>query len=177
MTKQEAQIQAKKEAEFYTHLATFLVVMAGLTVLNLLTSPGHLWVLYALFGWGIGIANHASEVFGLGRGSSWQQRRVEELIDREPSDDRLRSLLDEELDARALPAGAPQDVERLQRRIEHLEAIVTSRDWDEVALDTAPLAPAPPPTSRPSLGQALDELPEVPESAEAEAARLAQRVR
>lgn len=171
MTEQEAHEQAKKEAEFYTHLATFLVTMAGLTVVNLLTSPGHLWVLYALFGWGIGIANHASEVFGLGRGSNWQQRRVQELMDREPSETRLRALLDEELDARALPAGEPQDVDRLQRRIEHLEAIVTSRDWDEIALDTAPspLAPAP------QLD--LDELADAPESAEAEAARLARRVR
>ena len=171
MTEQDAHQQAKKEAEFYTHLATFLVTMAGLTILNLLTSPGHLWVLYALFGWGIGLANHASEVFGLGRGSSWQQRRVQELMDREPSVERLRALVDDELDARALPAGAPQDVERLQRRIEHLEAIVTSRDWDEIAVDRAP-SPLDP---SPQLD--LDAMDEAPESAEAEAARLAQRVR
>ncbi|MEO0557663.1 MAG: 2TM domain-containing protein [Bacteroidota bacterium] len=171
MTEQDAREQAKKEAEFYTHLATFLVTMAGLTVLNLLVTPGHLWVLYALFGWGIGIGNHASEVFGLGRGSNWQHRRVQELMNREPSVARLRSLLDEELDARALPAGEPQDVDRLQRRIEHLEAIVTSRDWDEVARDTAP---SPLETS-PQLD--LDELADAPESAEAEAARLARRVR
>lgn len=172
MTKEEAHKQAKKEAEFYTHLATFLVTMAGLTVLNLLVTPGHFWVLYVLFGWGIGIASHASEVFGLGRGSGWQQRRVEELMDREPSEDRLRSLLDEELDSRALPAGQPQDVDRLQRRIEHLEAIVTSRDWDVVAQDTVPsrLDPAPPQLD-------LDGLPDAPESAETEAARLARRVR
>lgn len=171
MTEKDARKQAKKEAEFYTHLATFLVVMAGLTVLNLLTSPGHLWVLYALFGWGIGLANHASETFGLGRGSNWQQRRVHELMDREPSVDRLRALVDDELDARALPSGKPQDIERLQRRIEHLEAIVTSRDWDDVALDTAPspLDPAP------QLD--LDALADAPDSTEAEAARLARRVR
>ena len=169
MTESDARKQAKKEAEFYTHLATFLVMMTGLTLLNLFTSPGHLWVLYALFGWGIGIANHASEVFGLGRGSNWQQRRVQELMDREPSDERLRSLLDEELDARAVPAGAPQDVERLQRRIEHLEAIVTSRDWDEVAV---PLDPVP---EAPALD--LDALEDAPAGPEAEAARLARRVR
>lgn len=128
MTEAEAREQAKKEAEFYTHLATFLVVMTGMAVVNLVFAPGHLWFLYALFGWGIGIANHAAETFGLGRGSSWQQRRVQELVDREPDEARLRSLLDETLDARALPTGAPQDVARLQRRIEHLEAIVTATD-------------------------------------------------
>ena len=171
MTKEEAHEQAEKEAEFYTHLATFLVVMTGLTALNLFLTPEHLWVLYALFGWGLGLASHASEVFGLGRGSSWQQRRVQELMDREPSEDRLRALLDEELDARASPAGGLQDLDRLQRRIEHLEAIVTSRDWDEIALDTAPSPLDPVPRLD------LDGLSDAPESAEAEAARLARRVR
>ena len=164
MTLDEAREQAKKEAEFYTHLATFLVCMTGLAALNLFTQPGHLWFLYALFGWGIGLANHASETFALGRGSGWQQRRTQALLDREPSDERLRSLLDETLDERAVPAGAPQDIDRLQRRIEHLEAIVTSRDWDEVAL---PLE-----ADRPQLS--LDARPESPE---ADAERLARRVR
>ena len=172
MTRDEAHEQAKNEAEFYTHLATFLVVMAGMTVLNLLTSPGHLWVLYALFGWGIGPASHAPETFGLGRGSGWQQRRVEALLDREPSDDRLRSLLDEELDARAVPAGAPQDVERLQRRIEPLEAIMTSRDWDEGAVPFGAPDGSAPRTS----ALDLDTLGGAPD-AETEAARLARRVR
>ena len=166
MTPDEAREQAKKEAEFYTHLATFLVCMTGLAALNLLTQPGHLWFLYALFGWGIGLANHASETFALGRGSGWQQRRTQELLDREPSDERLRTLLDETLDERAVPAGAPQDVDRLQRRIEHLEAIVTSRDWDEVSV---PLEADPPQLDLGALPREADR--------EAEAARLARRVR
>ncbi len=169
MTEQDAHEQAKKEAEFYTHLATFFVVMTGLTVLNLFVTPGHLWILYVLFGWGIGLAGHASEVFGLGRGSGWQQQRVQDLMDHEPSEDRLRSLVDEELDARAVPAGPPQDADRLQRRIEHLEAIVTSRDWDEVAVSLEEL-PDPPQLD-------LDGLADAPESAETEAARIARRVR
>ena len=175
MTPKDARKQAKKEAEFYTHLATFLVTMAGLVALNLLTSPSHLWFLYVLFGWGIGLANDAAETFGLGRGAGWQERRAAELLDQTPSEERLRSLLDETLDERALPTGAPQEVERLQRRIEHLEAIVTSRDWDEVSV---PLDPPPAEARRPSDARQLD-LEALPneESSEAEAARLARRVR
>ena len=58
-------------------------------------------------------------------------------------------MLDETLDERAIPAGAPQTADRLQRRIEHLEAIVTSRDWD----DAASLPEMPP-----ALGRAFDAL-------------------
>lgn len=165
MTEADAHEQAKKEAEFYTHLATFLVVMTGLAVVNLVFAPGHLWFLYALFGWGIGIANHASETFGLGRGSGWQQRRVQELMDREPDEARLRSLLDETLGER-LPAGAPQDLVRLQRRIEHLEAIVTA---------TGDPADVVPPLDADRLGEPrldLDRLGDTPEAEAPERRRV-----
>jgi hypothetical protein len=61
-------------------------------------------------------------------------------------------------------------VDRLQRRIEHLEAIVTSRDWDLLdAPARTPAAPAP--------RLALEEEPPAEESPEARAARLARRLR
>ncbi|MEM1115424.1 MAG: 2TM domain-containing protein [Bacteroidota bacterium] len=164
MTESDAREQAKKEAEFYTHLATFLVAMTGLAAFNLIAQPGHLWFLYALFGWGIGIANHAAETFGLGRGSGWQQRRTQELMAQQPDEDRLRSLLDETLDARTLPAGAPQDVAKLQRRIEHLEAIVTATD------DPADIVP---PLPAPEAGRLdLDRLGAAPETESAERRRV-----
>ena len=148
LTEADARKQARKEREFYAHLAKFVVTMAVLVAVNLLTSPGYLWFFWPLLGWGVGLASHAAGVFGTSIGGGWVDRRARELMGAEASDARLRQLLDETLDARALPPGEPQDLARLQRRIEHLEAIVTATDDD-------PLAPAP--LGRLGLDDALPE--------------------
>lgn len=140
MTESAARKQARREAAFYRNLAAFVLVNAFLVALNLLTSPEHFWAIYPILGWGLGVVSQAFATFGdRGRGG-WVERRTQELMGADASEDRLRALLDETLDERALPAGAPQDVAQLQRRIEHLEAIVTSRDWDEIRSGAAPLA-------------------------------------
>lgn len=43
---------------FLIHLAAFIVVMTELIVINLLTAPQHLWFIWVLAGWGIGLAAH-----------------------------------------------------------------------------------------------------------------------
>ena len=180
MNETAARKQAKREAAFYRNLAAFVLVNAFLVAINLLTSPGHFWAIYPILGWGLGIASQAFATFGDRGSGGWMERRTQELMGAEASETRLRELLDETLDERTIPAGAPQDVARLQRRIEHLEAIVTSRDWDEIRAGMpAPLA------QRPPLADALDDLSgpdgtsgsEEIETPEARAARLARRVR
>ncbi|MDT0630890.1 2TM domain-containing protein [Rubrivirga litoralis] len=136
----DARRQARRERAFYAHLAKFAVTMAVLVTVNLLTSPGYLWFFWPLLGWGFGLTKHAASVFGTHTGQAWVDRRTRELMGEEATDARLRTLLDETLDARALPPGAPQDLARLQRRIEHLEAIVTATD-DPLAAETAPPRP------------------------------------
>lgn len=153
LSESAARAQARKEREFYAHLAKFLVVMAGLIALNLVTSPSYLWFFWPLLGWGFGLAKHGAHVFGTSIGGGWVDRRTRELMGTETSEARLRALLDETLDERALPAGPPQDLARLQRRIEHLEAIVTATDGDPFVpghraadtprLDLDALGPAP----------------------------------
>lgn len=179
LTEERARKQVRKEREFYAHLASYLIVNTFFVVLNLLTDPGSIWFIFPMLGWGIGLASHATSVFGLpGLGRDWEARRLRTLMGEDTeaaTTERLRRLLDEELDSlsrssgeRALPAASEaQSVERLQRRIEHLEAIVTSRDWD--LLDEGAPTPAP--------RLALEEEEPPGETAEARAARLARRVR
>ena len=175
MTDAEARTQVAKEKKFYASLATYAVVMAGLAVLNLLTSPGYLWVVWPLLGWGLGVASQAAKTFGMPGMRGWEERRLQTLAGATASEARLRRMLDETLDERAVPAGAPQDADRLQRRIEHLEAIVTSRDWDAAVPDfdaPAVRAPAAPEARLPdALLDADDDTPAD------RAARLARRVR
>jgi predicted membrane channel-forming protein YqfA (hemolysin III family) len=48
---------------FWSHLAIYLVVNGGLLALNLVTSPGRLWVIFPILGWGVGLAAHGFSVF------------------------------------------------------------------------------------------------------------------
>ena len=48
------------------HLLIYLLVNGGLVALNLVTSPSYLWSLWAIFGWGIGLAAHGLSVYGGG---------------------------------------------------------------------------------------------------------------
>jgi signal transduction histidine kinase len=67
-----ARRRAAAEAGFFSHLATYIAVIALLAVINLLTwghGPAgtphyHLWFLWPAFGWGIGIFSHFMAVFG-----------------------------------------------------------------------------------------------------------------
>ena len=69
---------------FYSHLASFVVVNAGLVVINLLFTPGYLWFLWPLFGWGIGLLSHAAGVFRPFRlfARDWEERKIREYMDK-----------------------------------------------------------------------------------------------
>ena len=60
--KEEIYAQAVRRARMkmavYLHAALFVGVMLLLTAINLLTTPRTLWVLWPLFGWGIGLLLH-----------------------------------------------------------------------------------------------------------------------
>jgi hypothetical protein len=47
------------------HAGVYVVVNAGLAVVNLVTSPHYLWFLWTTLGWGIGLAVHAWAVFSV----------------------------------------------------------------------------------------------------------------
>lgn len=166
MTEQEARKKVKDEKEFYGHLASYLICNAMFVGLSLAT--GGYWFIFPLLGWGIGLASHATRVFGLpGKGGDWEQRRMRELLGQEETQADLDALRDQlrrlERGERLNDRAEESESDRLRRRIENLEAIVTSRDWD--LLDEG---------YRPALD--LDALPEQEDGAE-RAERLAGRVR
>ncbi len=181
MNEEQARRQVRKERAFYAGLASYVVVCSMLAVINLLTSPEYFWAVWPILGWGVGVVSQGLSTFGIpGRKKDWEERRVRELMGEEGSAQRLRTLVDEAVERRERPrrGTTPTDPEsaRLRERIEHLEAIVTSRDWDllEHPAGSPAAAHTAPPT--PAL-----EIPEgdapADETAEARAARLAGRVR
>ncbi|MCA0855398.1 2TM domain-containing protein [Phaeobacter italicus] len=75
---QDAMQYARDIRAFYTHAIQYAVVIAALLILNLLTSPGHFWVVWPALGWGIGLAIHGFSVFeviGL-FGQDWEDRQI-----------------------------------------------------------------------------------------------------
>jgi hypothetical protein len=86
--------RAKKRVEeikgFYIHLGVYMVVNLGLFAINMLASPDTLWFYWPLLGWGVGVAIHAFTMLAEGRllGREWEERKVEELLQRDET--RLR---------------------------------------------------------------------------------------
>ncbi|MNK22259.1 Sensor histidine kinase YpdA [compost metagenome] len=91
VNEQSSYFKAQKKIEeikgFYGHLSSFIVVNIGLFILNILTSPGHLWFFYPTFGWGIGVVMHGLKTFDYMPflDKDWEERKVKEIIEKEKS--------------------------------------------------------------------------------------------
>lgn len=75
-------IRAKKG--FYLHAINFFIVMSGLFLINYIFMGGYKWVWWVLFGWGVGLASHALEAFGV-RGffsRDWEKKQLEKKLNR-----------------------------------------------------------------------------------------------
>ena len=87
--KETSYYKAQKRVEdikgFYGHLTSFIVVNLGLMVLNLITSPQHLWFFYPAMGWGIGVVIHGMSVFNYlpFLGNNWEERKIREFMEQE----------------------------------------------------------------------------------------------
>lgn len=69
---------------FYQHLLQYVVVILGLLAINLVFTPRYLWVLWVMFGWGIGLIAHGVGVIrpAWPFGPDWERRQVERRLGR-----------------------------------------------------------------------------------------------
>ncbi|MDE1555972.1 MULTISPECIES: helix-turn-helix domain-containing protein [Comamonas] len=81
---QLALLEVRKLKGFYLHLAQYVVVIAALCAINLLTTPHRLWFYWPALGWGIAILAHAATIFGWlpFLGVDWEKRQVEKRLGR-----------------------------------------------------------------------------------------------
>lgn len=56
--RRKAERRADAKLAFRAHLIAYVVINAGLAAINLATSPGTLWFVWPMFGWGIGLVAH-----------------------------------------------------------------------------------------------------------------------
>ncbi|REC55819.1 histidine kinase [Chryseobacterium piscium] len=76
--------KAKKRVEeikgFYSNLISYCIVIPFLIFINLTTNSRNHWFWFPLLGWGIGVATHAFQVFGVGE--SWQEKKIREIMNK-----------------------------------------------------------------------------------------------
>ena len=76
--------QVRKIRGLYSHLMSYVVVMSGLTAINLILTPQEIWFIFPLLGWGVGILSHAVSVLNIlpWFGPEWERRQVEKKLGR-----------------------------------------------------------------------------------------------
>jgi len=69
---------------FYSHLATYCVVIFGLFIINLFTGIGTPWFIWPMLGWGVGVAAHGLSVFEVVSlfSPDWEKREIEKRLQR-----------------------------------------------------------------------------------------------
>ena len=78
-----AKKRIKKLKDFYGSLAAYIIIMPFLVFINLKTGTGVYWFWFPMFGWGVGLAFQAYEVFGANKyfGKSWEDRKMKEFME------------------------------------------------------------------------------------------------
>jgi len=69
---------------FYTHLISYVAIMGGLVLIDLLTSPDTFWAIWPMLGWGIGVLVHGVNVFEMTSffGPGWEKKQIEKRLGR-----------------------------------------------------------------------------------------------
>ena len=87
MTEEErverARTRAHELRKFYSHAATYALVMVVLFFVDY-SDRGTWWVYWPALGWGIAVAMHAFETFSTG----WEKRKIKQLLEKDEREDR-----------------------------------------------------------------------------------------
>ena len=81
-TEQTAHQNAKAKVEFRVHLINYIVINAILAIINLTLTPGYLWFIWPLLGWGVGIVLHSRKV-KLSPKQNWIDRLIEKEMEKQ----------------------------------------------------------------------------------------------
>lgn len=88
--------EAKRHVEaikgFYIHLFIYILANLVMFLSNITTSPGYLWFIWPLIGWGFGLLGHAASVFGLGGflGKDWEEKKIQKIMEKMEEEERLQ---------------------------------------------------------------------------------------
>lgn len=85
---QKAQKKVKEIKYFYGSLISYIVVISVLTFINLRYSPQHLWFLYPMLGWGLGVFFQGMKAFDFFPffNKSWEEKKIKQFMDEEKNE-------------------------------------------------------------------------------------------
>ena len=72
--------RADMKLAFRSHLMAYVIVNAGLVMINLITSSDYFWAIWPMLGWGIGLAAHGVTVYMDGEGM--RDRMIEQELEK-----------------------------------------------------------------------------------------------
>lgn len=78
---ERAKKRVKEIKGFYGNLISYCTVIPFLIFVNFYTQNHYYWFWWPLLGWGVGVASHAFQVFGIG--TSWQEKKIQEIMDKQ----------------------------------------------------------------------------------------------
>ncbi|MGQ2985151.1 2TM domain-containing protein [Flavobacterium sp.] len=85
---EQSYLRAKKRVKeirsFYDHVASYIIVIPVLALINIYYTGGEHWYKYTAFGWGLGLAIHGIVTFlpsFFGRG--WEERKLNEILEKD----------------------------------------------------------------------------------------------
>ncbi len=91
----KAKKKVKSKKEFYQHLMSFVIVNFFLFALNMITSPFTWWFHFPLLGWGVGLAFHYVDVFGIPGfdilSKEWEERELDKELRRNDSNEPIKT--------------------------------------------------------------------------------------
>lgn len=81
----DAQKKVKEIRGFYEHLTVYILCNPIVIVVNLMTSPGYLWCLWCVMGWGFAIIMHGLKICNLPTffNKNWEERKIQEFLEKE----------------------------------------------------------------------------------------------
>lgn len=81
MAYERAVKRVKELKGFYGNLISYCLVIPFLIFVNLYTVPQYHWFWWPVLGWGIGLASHAFQVFGIGK--NWEEKQIQKILEKE----------------------------------------------------------------------------------------------
>ena len=69
---------------FYTHALCYVIGIAGMFLINVLSAPSYIWAVWPALGWGIGVVSHGISVFEVFNlfGADWEKKQIEKRLGR-----------------------------------------------------------------------------------------------
>ncbi|MFK8100892.1 MAG: 2TM domain-containing protein [Saprospiraceae bacterium] len=90
----QAKRQVRKKKGFYRHLTSYIIINAFILAINLITDPFDQWFVFPLLSWGVGLAFHYINVFGLpgnkALSKEWEEKEIEKEMQRLQREDNLK---------------------------------------------------------------------------------------